>query len=91
MVLVPISLQCVLVSHPKERSGVTAIALLRQCRIVVRIHYSNMFFNIRKPDGVIDDQSMACLDDQPWTFLLYLQLLIQTTIYSNNVVHTMEF
>ena len=37
----------VLVSSPKERSRVTAIALLRRCRIVACIHYSNMFFYIR--------------------------------------------
>ena len=66
----------VLVSCWKERSGVTTVVLLHWCQIVACIHYSNMFFYIRKPDGANDDQLLACLGDQPWTFLLYLQLLL---------------
>ena len=90
MVLVPVSLQCNLVSSPKEPSGVITFALLQWCRIIARVRYSNMFFYIRPvPDGAIGDQPMARQGDQPWTFLLYLQLV--TTIYSNNGVHTMEF
>ena len=81
MVLIPVSLQRYLVSSPKERSAVTAIALLQRCRVVARIHYSNIFFYIRgKPDGADGDQLQARLGDQPRTFLLYLQLLIQTAI-----------
>ena len=29
------------------------------------------------PDGAIGDQPMARQGDQPWTFLLYLQLVIK--------------
>ena len=50
--------------------------LLHRCRIVARIHCSNMFFYIRRPDGAIDYLSMARLVDQPWTFLLYLWILL---------------
>ena len=58
MVLVPVSLQCNLISSPKEPSGVITVVLLQWCRIIARIRYCNMFFYIRKPDGAIGDQPM---------------------------------
>ena len=66
------------VSSPKEPSGVTTVELLQRCQIVARICYCNMFFYIRHmPDGAIGDQPMAHQGDQPWGFLLYLQLVIK--------------
>ena len=54
----------VLVSCPKEHRGVTAVALLQRCRIVARIHYSNMFFYIRKPNQMVT--SMINRWRSPW-------------------------
>ena len=46
-----------------------------------------MFFYIRPvPNGAIGDQPMARQGDQPWTFLLYLQLLVEQLYQTTRVI-----
>ena len=70
--------KCNLVSHTEKLSGVTTRPCCIGVESIARTCYGNMFFYIRHmPDGAIGDQPMARQGDQPWTFLLYLQLVIK--------------
>lgn len=81
----------VLVSYAKERSGVTALVLLDWCRVVARIHYSNMFFYIRKPNQMVPsmiNQWLALVINHGLFYCVYDYYYSNNEVWSYNGVLT---